>query len=210
LHTIGSRYYGDIDQKNGKVLFDVEGALQFGERGSQDVMAGMFTAGLGYHIKNAPLNPTFWAYYDYASGDDTPNGGRNFTTFNQQFPFGHFYMGWADLVGRQNIHDVNFAMYVYPTKWMTVWTQFHTFWLDNVRDGLYNIGGNAVRRDATGRASPFLGHELDLITNFHLSKRSDLMVSYGYLFGGGFLRDTAGPNAARNASTFALIYSMRF
>jgi Alginate export len=209
-HTIGSRYYGEIDRKCDKLLFDFEGAIQFGERGRQDIIAGMLTTGVGYHLKNAPLNPTFWLYYDYASGDDSVNGGRNFTTFNQQFPFGHFYMGWGDFVARQNIHDVNVAMYLYPTKWMTVWTQFHTFWLDNVRDGLYNVGGNAARRSASGRASPFLGHEIDLITNFHLTKRSDLMVSYAHLFGGGFLRDTAGPNAARNASTLTVIYGLRF
>jgi hypothetical protein len=211
VHTIGGRYYGDRDAGEcHKLLWDAEAAVQFGERGRQDVIAGMISTGLGVNWKKAPLNPTFWVYYDYASGDDSPNAGDHFTTFNQLFPFGHFYMGWTDLIGRQNVHDVNCALYLYPTKWLTVWTQYHNFWLDNVRDGLYNVAGNAVRRDPTGRASPFLGHEVDLITNFHLSKRTDLLFSYAHLFGGGFLRDTAGPNAAVNASVLTCLFSVRY
>jgi hypothetical protein len=56
----------------------------------------MATAGLGSHWTDAPLNPTVWGYYDYASGDDRPNAGT-FRTFSQLFPFGHYYLGWADL-----------------------------------------------------------------------------------------------------------------
>lgn len=211
VHTVGSRYYGDRDLNDCyKLLWDTEAAIQFGQRGNQEIIAGMVTTGLGMNFKKAPLNPTLWVYYDYASGDDSPNAGNHFTTFNQLFPFGHYYMGWTDLIGRQNIHDVNATLYLYPAKWLTVSTQFHNFWLDNVRDGLYNVPGNAVRRDPTGRASTFVGHEVDLITNFHVTRRSDILVSYAHLFGGGFLRDTAGPNAAVNASVLAAMLSIRY
>lgn len=211
VHTIGSRYYGDKDLNDcRKLLWDVEGAIQFGERGRQDVIAGMLTTGLGMNFKKAPLNPTFWVYYDYASGDDSPNAGNNFTTFNQLFPFGHYYLGWADLVGRQNIHDVNASLTVYPTKWWTFQTQFHNFWLDNVRDGLYNPAGIPTRRDATGRASTFVGNEIDAISNFHLTKRTDFLFGYSYLFGGGFLRATGGPNAAVNSSLAYAMLSVRY
>ena len=110
------------------------------------VIAGMATAGLGYHAKEMPWNPTLWAYYDYASGDDDPNAG-DFTTFNQLFAFGHYYLGWLDVVGRQNIHDVSAAMYLYPANWLTVWLQYHNFWLASPRDALYSAGGVALRRD---------------------------------------------------------------
>ena len=43
-------------------------------------------------------NPTFWAYYDYASGDSDPTDGRSHT-FNDLYPFGHYYLGWIDQVG---------------------------------------------------------------------------------------------------------------
>lgn len=198
LHTIGGRYAGDVD---GKYLWDFEAAMQLGTLRGQDVIAGMATAGLGYHSKDLPWNPTVWAYYDYASGDDAPNAGT-VHTFNQLFAFGHYYMGWADLVARQNIHDVNAHLYLYPTKWTTLWLQYHSFWLASSRDALYNAAGVATRRDATGAAGNRVGNEVDAVVNFHLTPRADVLVGYSYLFGGNFLKATSGPNAAANASVF--------
>jgi hypothetical protein len=59
-----------------------------------DIIAGMATTGLGYTC--LPLNPTFWVI-TITSGDHTPNSG-NYSTFNQLFPPGHYYQGWADLL----------------------------------------------------------------------------------------------------------------
>ncbi len=206
LNTFGGRYYGDRD---GAFLWDFEGAMQLGSVAGQNVIAGMGTAGLGYHWKDVPLNPTVWAYYDYASGDDDPTGGT-VHTFNQLFPFGHYYFGWTDEVGRQNIHDLNFHLYVYPTKWVQCQLQFHNFWLAARRDALYNAFGTAIRRDPTGQAGNFVGNELDAIVNFHLTKHSDLLTGYAYLFGGEFLRNTAGPNAAVNTSVFWAMINYRW
>jgi len=205
VHTLGSRYAGD---KN-NLLWDIEGALQFGERGDEDVIAGMFTAGGGYHFDEAPLNPTFWVYYDFASGDANPNSGRN-TTFNQLFPFGHYYLGWADLVGRQNIHDVNAHLYLYPANWVTLWLQFHHFWLAEPRDALYNAAGSAYRRSPTGAAGTNVGDEVDIVTTFHLTKQSDLMVGYCRLQGGGFLEKTSSPTRAADSDLLFFIYSYRW
>jgi hypothetical protein len=205
-HTFGSRYAGD---KDGRFLWDFEGALQFGKRGTSDIFAGMATAGVGYHAKDRRLNPTFWLYYDYASGDNTPNAG-NFNTFNQLFPFGHFYMGWTDVVGRQNIHDVSASLTLYPAKWMTLWFQYHNFWLASARDALYGPGGAVLRRDPTGASGNYVGNEIDIITSFHLGKRTDLLVSYGYLFAGEFLRNTQPGGGSANVGTLAMILSYRW
>jgi hypothetical protein len=205
-HTVGGRYVGDRD---GTLLWDVEGAMQLGTEARQNVIAGMATAGLGYHWKDAPLTPTAWAYYDYASGDDAPNAGT-VHTFNHLFPFGHYYLGWLDLVGRQNIHDLNFHLYLYPTKWTTVWLQYHRFWLAASRDALYGIAGQAYRRDPTGQAGTDVGHELDVIFNFHLTKHADLLTGYSYLVGGDFLKRTAGPDRAVDAGLYYLQLSYRW
>ena len=195
-HTVGGRYVG-ATEANPNLLFDSETALQFGSQNGHDVFAAMTTQGLGYNWKDAPLTPTLWAYYDYASGGGATTGTAH--TFNQLFPFGHYYLGWIDQVGRQNVHDLNFHLYLYPNKWVTTWLQFHNFWLANKTDALYNAAGNAVRRDATGRAGSFVGHEVDVVLNFHLSKHADLLTGYSHLFGGEFLRNTAGPGGTRNA-----------
>jgi hypothetical protein len=121
-----------------------------------------------------------------------------------------YYQGWVDAVGRQNSHDINLRMYVYPAPWVTVWLQYHHFWLAESRDALYNISGNAYRRDATGQAGTDVGQKAEFLTNFHLTKRSDLYVVYSYLWGGDFLQNTAGPNAAVNSSAIYTGYSYRW
>ncbi|VTU02094.1 Uncharacterized protein OS=Nitrosospira multiformis (strain ATCC 25196 / NCIMB 11849) GN=Nmul_A0937 PE=4 SV=1: Alginate_exp [Gemmataceae bacterium] len=206
INTIGSRYAGD---KDGGLLWDFEGALQFGQQGTNNLFAGMGTAGVGYHWKDAKWNPSAWLYYDYASGDNNPNVG-NFNTFNPLFPFGHYYLGWADVVGRQNIHDVSMSLTFYPAKWVTTWFQVHNFWLASSRDALYGPGGVPLRRDPTGAAGSFVGNEIDTILNFHLTKRTDLLVSYAYLFAGDFLRNTQPGGGNANTSTLSVIMNYRW
>ncbi len=104
------------------------------------------------------------------------------------FRFGHYYLGWMDLVGRQNIHDVNAHLYVYPTAWCTVWLQYHHFWLAQSQDALYNAGGAAYRRDPTGQAGNNVGDEIDLVMNFHTGQYSDVLLSYNQFFGRTFCR----------------------
>lgn len=204
-HTLGSRWTGD----NNGWLWDFEGALQFGEQADNDLFAGMATAGVGRNWKQSSLSPTVWMYYDYASGDPDPTAG-DVHTFNQLFPFGHYYLGWMDAVGRQNIHDFNAHLIVYPAPWITAWLQYHHFWLDQSRDALYNPGGVAYRRDPTGAAGRNVGDEIDLIFNFHLTRYSDILVSYNKLFGGRFLEATSGPGQAADAETLYFIFQQRW
>lgn len=204
-HTLGTRWAGD----NNGFLWDFEGALQFGEQNNNDIFAGMASAGVGRSWKDNCLTPTVWLCYDYASGDSDPNSG-DVNTFNQQFPFGHYYLGWMDMVGRQNIHDVNAHLYVYPTPWMTCWVQYHHFWLDQSTDALYNPGGVAYRRDATGAAGTNVGDEINFVVNFHLTRYSDILASYNKLFGGSFLDNTAGPNRASDAEALYLMFQQRW
>src|SRR5205823_4429950 len=140
VHTLGTRYSGDKDG----FLWDVEGMYQLGLENGQPIRAGAATAGAGYNAKNLPMNPTIWAYYDWASGDHSPNSG-NYNTFNQLYPFGHYYFGFLDLIGRQNIRDWNMHLYLNPAKWVTFNAQYHFFSLDSARDGLYNAGGAPTR-----------------------------------------------------------------
>ncbi|MGL4464614.1 MAG: alginate export family protein, partial [Planctomycetia bacterium] len=182
------------------------GAMQLGARDDQDVVAGMATTGVGYNFKDAPMNPSVWLYYDYASGDDAPNLG-SFNTFNHLFPFGHFYLGWTDLVGRQNIHDLNVQATLYPTKWITFYTAYHRFHLDEARDALYNPAGAAYRRDPTGAAGTDVGSEMDFIFNFHLTKHTDILAGYSHLWGGEFLDKTPG---AQDASVGFVQFNYRW
>lgn len=202
VHTVGSRYAGDKNH----FLWDFEGMFQFGQRGPSSITAGSATAGLGYNFANAPMNPTFWAYYDWASGDHDPTGG-NYTTFNQLFPFGHYYLGWLDQVARQNIRDVNMHLYLYPTKWITVNVQYHFFALDSARDALYNATGAPIRVSPNGTAGGTVGRELDVIVNFHLSNRVDIISGYSKLYAGDFISNTGN---GRSPEFWYVGYSLRW
>ena len=121
------------------------------------------------------------------------------------FPFGHYYLGWADIVGRQNIQDANAHVYLYPTKWLTLNAQYHAFRLANKRDALYNAAGNVSRFDRTGNAGRDVGQEVDAIANFHVSKHADILVGYSHLFAGEFLKKTA-PATQRSGFDTNLFY----
>ncbi|MFO0864625.1 MAG: alginate export family protein [Gemmataceae bacterium] len=204
-HTIGSRYYGELNHW----LWDVEGGLQWGELAGSDISAAFGTVGAGRNFHCLPWNPTFWVYYDYASGDHSPNA-QGYHTFNQLFAFGHYYLGWADLIGRRNINDVNVHLYLYPTKWITFNTQYHHFWLDSSSDALYNIAGAPYRRSVGARAGGVVGDEIDFYANFHLTKHSDFLIGYSKLFAGDFIRNTAAPNAQVDSSNFYMMYNFRW
>jgi len=202
VHTLGTRYAGDKDG----FLWDVEAMLQLGDRGGQSIVAGAATVGVGYNAKKLPMNPTVWAYYDWASGDHSPNLG-NYNTFNQFFSFGHYYMGWLDLIGRRNIRDWNAHLYLYPAKWITFNLQYHVFSLDSARDALYGVAGMPTRVSLAGSAGGRVGQELDLIANFHLSRRTDLMIGYSKLQTGDFISNTGN---GRSPELFYMMYNVRW
>jgi hypothetical protein len=210
-NTVGARYSGDRNN----FLWDFEGGYQFGKYSNRVIDAGFTSTGVGYAFMKLPMQPQFWAYYDYASG--TPNrtaADTQFSTFNQQFPFGHTYLGILDEVGRENIHDLNFQAAFYPTKWITTIVQYHVFRLDQAKDALYGVAPGYVtnRFDPTGKAGTDVGDELDVTANFQLDRHSAVMIGYAKFFSGDFIRETGATPAARstNPEFFYLQYTFRW
>jgi hypothetical protein len=203
VHTMGARYAGDYDH----ILFELEGMYQFGDWARQDISAGALAAGVGYHFASLPMNPQMWVRYDYASGDGNLTGDDTRSTFNQLFPFGHYYLGFLDRVGRQNINDFNMQLVFYPQPWFTAIVQYHKFWLANDKDFLYNAAGAPTRRDPTGNAGDDVGDELDLRFNAHVSRHQDVLFGYSKLFAGDFIKKT-GANVSPDF--FYLQYVFRF
>lgn len=211
VSTVGTRYAGAANNW----LWDGEAMLQFGGYANQSVIAKSFVASGGYNFADVMWSPQFWVGYDYASGDPDPQTSGTRRTFNQLFPFGHYYYGFADIVGRQNINDYFLQAVAYPEKWLTCTIQLHVLRLDSDKDALYGPGGNVIRQDKTGRAGDNVGNELDLVTNFHLTKHSDVLVGYSRLFAGSFIRNTAPPGPqqggmAHDPELFYAQYSYRW
>jgi hypothetical protein len=179
--TFGGRYVGDYEH----FLWDFEGMYQTGTNVNRSISADAFTTGVGYQFVDLPMAPEFCVYNDFASGD---HDGSRRGTFNQLFPFGHFYFGFIDVVGRQNIEDFNLHLNVYPTNWITGCIQAHFFYLDSAKDALYNAAGAATLRDPTGRSGHHVGDELDFFINFHLTTHHDILIGYSHLFAGEFIQ----------------------
>ncbi len=215
VNTFGARYSGDHKVERccgtspGSLLWDFEGAYQFGNYSARDLSAGMATGGVGWAFSELPMQPQFWAYYDWASGSPNLGGTGEFSTFNQLFPFGHYYFGFLDEVGRENIHDLNFQAAAYPTKWITALAQAHFFRLDQPADALHNTppGYPILRRSVAGTAGLNVGDEIDLILSLQLDRHSNVLLGYSKLFEGDFIRGT-GPSVS--PELMYLQYSFRW
>lgn len=183
VHTLGGRLAGDYN----RILYEIEGMYQFGERSNLDVSAFAVATGVGYDFQ-MPLNPILWLRYDFASGDSNAQDGRS-NTFNQLFPFGHYYLGYIDLVGRQNIHDFNAQFTLHPKRWVTFLAQYHRYYLANKRDFLYNAGGAAILQDPTGQSGSHVGDGIDFLINLHVARHHDVLVGYSKLFAGDYIHN---------------------
>ena len=205
VNTIGSRYSGDHKVESsffcgdspGSLLWDCEGGYQFGEYTNRNVSAGFFTGGVGWAFSDLPMQPQVWAYYDWASGTPGLSGTGQFSTFNQLFPFGHYYFGAIDDVGRENINDLNFQGAIYPTKWITGLAQVHFFSLDQPADALHGVTPDypIVRNSPKGDAGTTVGNEIDLLASFQIDRHSNVTFGYSKLFEGDYIRQT-GPSVS--------------
>jgi hypothetical protein len=205
--TLGARYAGNYDRR---LLWDVEGMYQFGDFANQQDSAEAYTTAVGYALADTPLAPQFWINWDFASGTGSPLTDHTHMTFNQLFPFGHFYFGFLDLVGRQNIEDLSFQATLFPTKWITTCMQYHIFRLDSAKDALYNASGTVIRSDPTGRAGTDVGDEIDLFGNIHLSQHQDILIGWSKLFAGAFIRNAPGAGRGMSPELFYAQYSFKW
>ena len=201
-NTFGGRYLGRCRNW----LCEVEGGYQFGDFSTAEQSAGFYTIGFGYDFKCLPWKPVFWGYYDWASGDSNPND-NSIGTFNQQFPLGHKYFGFMDLVGRENITDWNFQLTAKPCDYLSLMVWYHIFHLEEARDALYSAGGAKIRNAAAGDFGTDVGQEIDLTAQVFVNQHTDLFFGYSYFFAGEFIAETGNPD---DASFFYAAFTFRF
>lgn len=190
-------------------LAEVEGGYQFGRLGAADRSAGFYVVGGGREMSRLPWSPTLWIYYDWASGDRDPGDGQR-NTFNQLFPLSHKYFGFADLVARENIRDLNFQLVSKPTERHTLLLWWHIFHLDQARDALYNAPGVPIRFDPTGAAGTDVGQELDLTLTYAINARTELLFGYSHFWAGNFVLATNPPGVSGDVDFFYTQLQWRF
>jgi hypothetical protein len=186
-HTVGGRLFG----KFGDTGFDyeAEGAYQFGDHAGKDISAFDFTGNVGYTFAQIDGTPRVYGMFDYASGDRRTGG--DVETFNQLFPTGHLWLGYMDIIGRQNIIDASTGVSFKPVSNVTVMLDGHFFWLASDNDALYNASAGVVRAAAPG-ASNFVGTEIDLTVKYQFDKHIALTGGYSHFFAGDFIKESPG------------------
>lgn len=183
-HTAGLRTWGPWAEKGD---FEFEGAWQFGELGDEDVSAWFASLVVGYKPGDSSLAPRVFLGLDAASGDRSPGGSVQ--TFNQLYPLGHAYFGFADALGRQNVAAVNLGCSVKLDASTTATLTGHVFQLMDKDDAIYGVNGAQFRPG--GFDSADVGQELDLLVNHTVTKFFSVYGGYSHLFAGQAIEEGA-------------------
>lgn len=182
LHTFGGRVETVLTDG---LTFETEGGVQFGRYAGDPHLAGFTVVGLRRSWADLPMKPQWAVYHDWASGDADFNDSRH-GTFMTPAQRGHFFLGFADITGRHNIHDVNTRLTLKPHDDVALRFDFHRFWLASAHDALYNVGSGASYHAPDGSAGTDIGSEIDLTARWNITPRASLLFGYSYFWSGEF------------------------
>lgn len=144
------------------------------------------------------------AELNLASGDANPTDGTR-GTFDQLYPTGHDKYGLADQIGWRNIRHVRTGIEFAPAKKWLVGANYHSWWLMNSHDALYNAGGAAIAKVAAGANSRHVGQEIDAQVSRPITPQLMLAAGIAHIFPGGFLKQ-ATPGASYTAPFLMATY----
>jgi hypothetical protein len=202
-YTLGSRFWG----KTAGFDYEAELAGQWGRWAGDTIQAWSWSIYGGYTFADVPWKPRFGVGFDWASGDEDPRDGK-VGTFDQLFPLGHAWLGYLDLIGRQNITAVNVNLSAWPVpKKVKAAVAYHNFWLNANEDALYNPGGGAVRRDSTGHSGTEVGHEIDITVAWTINRHQKVLLGWSHFWDSDFIVRT-GPS--EDADLFYVQYAFKF
>jgi len=200
-HTLGGHQVNQI----GKTAFDYDlgGSIQVGSVGSQSILAHGIVTQLGYTMRKRWSTPRVYLGYDYASGD-RQNGGK-VGTFNLLFPTAHGTLGYADVVGRQNMQDFNFGVALNPGRKWRIRLDGYSFWRASLNDAFYDKQGSVVRPASPGLPRK-IGEEADLLVRYQLDIHTMILSGYSHFFPGAFVKQS-GPHEPVDFLYFAFQFT---
>lgn len=185
-YTVGARLGGACGASG--FDYDLEADYQYGDVGSADIRAWSLASQVGWSPADCPVNSRFYVGYDYASGDDDP-ADRDAGTYGQLYPLGHAYLGYIDLIGRQNIQDVSVGVSAEPCSYAKVRIDGHWFDRAETADAVYNAAGGVVRAGDAGTARE-VGQELDITIICPLDQHTAAQVGYSRFWAGDFIEQS--------------------
>jgi hypothetical protein len=203
-YTLGGRFWG----KTGNWDYETMLAGQWGTWAGDPIQAWAWTVDGGYTFAACSWKPRIGAAFDYATGDHNPRSNTSVGTFDQLFPLGHAYLGYLDLIGRQNINAFNLNLTAWPVpKKLKAQVAWHTFWLNAKEDFLYNAGGAPGRRDPLGHSGREVGQEFDLTLLWKIDRHSTMLVGYSHFWDNAFITHTG---SSEDPDLFYLQYAFKF
>jgi hypothetical protein len=192
--TLGARWYGSRHNW----LWEVEGGCQWGRNTDGTAhWAGAWTIGAGHKFCRC-WEPTLWAYFDWASGDDARGAGNG---WHHQLPLSHKYFGFMDLFGRRNIMSPNVLFTAKPHEKLTVLLWYYHFFLENRNDTPYTVVMSSFN-PANAPGSRDLGDEIDLLLTWNVTARMNVQLGYSHFFAGDYYQTTPGAPTSADADFF--------
>ena len=200
-HTVGVRLWGPT---KGVSTFDLEGefALQFGQMGSNAIRAQMFAGQAGYTFRRLSRAPRLYANLDYASGDESVGGDVG--TFSQLNPQPHPFLGFADIIGRQNSVDLSGggAMRVWRT--MSGAVDYHILRRATATDAFYALNGAVARPSGFG-TSKNLASEVDVTLRWPVDRHMLLLTGWSHVLPGRFIMQGGSASGADKPIDFTYL-----
>ena len=158
---------------------------------------------VGYQLE-AHASPRLYLGLDFASGDN--KAGGDVQTFSQLFPLGHAYLGFIDVIGRQNNVAFSTGISLKPTEKVVCRVDGFYFLRASDEDVVYNPGSGVVRTTGTS-GSRDVGAEIDFTVKYIFNRHFVGAVGYSHFFPGEFIEET-GP--ARDIDFYYLMSTFTF
>lgn len=198
--TTGVRVAGKLPAR---LDYGVEMALQRGSLGTDDLSAW---AG-HWQLRESLPGPgavKLTGEYNFASGDEDPADDVR-GTFDQLYPTPHDKYGLADQIGWKNVHHARAGFEITPLKGLPFTTNYHSWWLAEANDAIYNAGSAVLARVATGAADRHVGQEIDFQVSRALTPQLQAAAGYAHIVPGAFLK-AATPGASYSHPYVMLTY----
>ena len=158
-------------------------------------------AELGYTFR-ASWAPRLYAEHTFGSGASDPADGVA-GGFVDLFPTAHLWYGYNDMVGWRNLKNIRIGSQFKPTGNVSVRLDYHSFWLADKADGLYNVAGRrSVAAPVGGATDAKVGDEVDATFAVHLTRTMTVGGGIGYMFAGPFL----DANSPGSGNTFTFLF----
>ena len=185
--------------------YNVEVALQRGQRMYESIHAWAGHWELGHRIFQSERAPRLSVEYNYASGDANRTDGRH-STFDDLYPAGYNKYGMADPFAWRNIRNIAASVEWKLAKRWRLATGYRAFWLADIHDGLYTKGEDFLVWNFKS-PNAHVGNQEIFSVAYDWSERLHLAAGYARFVPGKYLLSSS---LGGNFSTPYAMWSYQF